>query len=97
MAIPPRFLRRFRKVGVLSQAHDDNDIASKRLEGEINKLRIYSQSLEAKLKDYEQLLELMSSELQSLRDGREHSLLPTITFSPDLQSGQMAGLFNALY
>ena len=42
------------------------------------------------MKEYEQLLELMSGELQSLRDGREHSLLPAITFSPDLQSGQMA-------
>ena len=90
MSIPLHVLTRFKKVKGLLQALDDHVNANKRLEGHVSKLITYSKSQEVKLREYEQLLQLMTSELRSLRDGREHSLLPTIMFSPDHQSGETA-------
>lgn len=90
MSIPLHFLKRFKKVRLLSQAIDDHVSASTRLQDEINELRTYSRSLEIKLHEYEQLLQLMTSELHGLRDGREHHLLPIIMFSPDNKSGEAA-------
>jgi hypothetical protein len=83
MPIPLRLLTRFSKFVGLAQVLDDHVIERERLDAQVN-------SLEIKLKEYEQLLQLMTDEFQALRDGQQHDLLPFIMFSPDLQSGQMA-------